>query len=438
MNVTVEDLAPCKKLVRFEVDAAKVDDTFAEVTKEFVRQAAVPGFRPGKAPKDMVSRQYESEITKQVKIKLIGDSYREGVKAQKLSVLGYPDIEEIQFERGKPLQFAATLEVEPRFELPEYRALPARREVASVTEQDVTRAIDLLRGRQASFRNVDRVVQSGDFIVVNYSGTCDGKPISDLAPAARGLTTQEKFWIEVKPDSFIPGFAEQLVGAKAGEKRTVMVNFPADFVTPQLSGKQGMYDVEILEVKEKILPELNESFATSLGAETMEQLREGVRRDLQNELNSKTKDSIREQIATALVNKVQFDLPEGLVQAETKRVVYEIVSANHRRGVPKETIDAQQEQIYQAAAGIAKERVKANFLYARIAEKEGIRASQEEVNARIATLARGYQMSAEAFVKELEKRDGLAEIYQQLVHEKVLTFLQEHARIEDVPAAAKA
>ena len=133
MNVTVENLAPCKRLVRFEVDVAAVDEAFETVTKDFMKRVQIPGFRPGKAPLAMVAKQYEKEIEEEVKRKVIGESYRQGIKDQHLEVLGYPDVEEIQFGRGKALQFAATVEINPQFEVPDYRGLPAKREPANVS-----------------------------------------------------------------------------------------------------------------------------------------------------------------------------------------------------------------------------------------------------------------------------------------------------------------
>lgn len=438
MNVTVENLAPCKKLVRFEVDAKAVDEAFGTITKDFMKHAKMPGFRPGKAPEAMVTRQYAKDIEEEVKRKLIGDAYRQGVKDQKLSVVGYPDIEEIQFNRGQALQFAATIEINPEFELPEYRGLPAKREPAVVTDEDVTKAIDALRGQAADFKKVEREVKEGDYIVVNYTGTSEGKPLTEIAPTARGLTEQKGFWVEVKPDSFIPGFAQQLVGAKAGEKRTVSVDFPADFVTPQLAGKKGTYEVEVVEVKEKTLPELNDAFAKTYGADDLEKLNAGVRKDLQNEINSRQKRSIRNQLVKALSDKVSFDLPESTLQVETRNVVYEMVSENQRRGVPKELMEQKKDEIYNAAQGIAKERLKISFVFHKISEKEGIRAEQHEMNTRITLMAQSNQMAPQKFLQELEKRNGVSEVYQQIIHEKVLDFLHENAKIEDVPAAAAA
>ena len=305
-----------------------------------------------------------------------------------------------------------------------------------VTDEDVTKAIDGLRGQAADFKIVEREVKEGDYIVVNYTGTSEGKPLTEIAPTARGLTEQKGFWVEVKPDSFIPGFAQQLIGAKAGDKRTVNVDFPAEFVTPQLAGKKGTYEVEVVEVKEKTLPELNDVFAKTYGADDLEKLRSGVRQDLQNELNSRQKRSIRNQIVKAISDTVSFDLPESTLQAETRNVVYEMVSENQRRGVPKELMEQKKDEIYNAAQGIAKERLKVSFLFHKISDKEGIRAEQHEMNTRITLMAQANQMAPQKFLQELEKRNGVTEVYQQIIHEKVLDFLHENAKIEDVPAAA--
>ena len=238
VNVTVENLAPCKKLVRVEVDAQKVNDAFDEMLKNYQRQAALPGFRPGKAPKEMVAKRYEADIQDEVKKKLIPDAYREAIKEQKIDVVGYPDIEEIQFAKGQSLQFAATIETAPEFEMPDYKGLPAKREKGEVTDEDVQKAIDMLRERQTNYQTVTRELKEGDVAVVNFTGTTDGKPITDIAPTAKGLTDQKNFWVNIDKNSFILGFAEQLIGAKAGDKKTVNVDFPADFVTPAIARQE--------------------------------------------------------------------------------------------------------------------------------------------------------------------------------------------------------
>ena len=437
MNVTVENLAPCKKLVRIEVESQKVDEAFEDMLKNYQRQARLPGFRPGKAPKAMVEKRYESDISDEVKKKLIPDAYREAVKEQKLEVVGYPDIEEIQFGKGQALQFAATVETAPVFEMPEYKSLPAKREKGDVTDEDVRKAIDLLRERQTGFQTVARELKEGDVAVVNYTGTSEGKPLTEIAPTAKGLTEQKNFWVNIDKSSFILGFAEQLVGAKAGDKRTVTVDFPADFVTPELQGKKAVYDVEVVEVKEKTLPELNDEFARAYGAENLEKLREGVRTDLTNELKYKKERSVREQIVKGLLDRVTCELPESSVVHETRNIVYNIVTENQKRGISKEMIDQQKNEIYLSANSTAKERVKASFLFQKIAEKESIKVEQTEVLQRIQQLAANYQMSPDKFIKELQKRNGIPEIYEQLQNEKVIDLLVQNAAVEEVEPQTK-
>jgi trigger factor len=419
--------------VRVEVETQKVDEAFASVTKDFQREASLPGFRPGKAPREMVLRKYSKDIEVEAKRKLIADAYKQAVDEKKLDVLGYPDIEEIQFGRGQPLQFAATIETAPEFELPEYKGIPVKREARTVTDEDMERALQALREPQLTFKTVERPAQTGDIVVVNYTGTCDGKPLTEIAPTAKGLTEKQGFWIEIGSTTFIPSFAEQLQGVKAGEKRTVSVDFPADFVTPQLAGKKGVYAVEVTEVKEKALPPVDEAFAKKYGAESVEKLREGVRRDLESELKYKLERSVRNQIIGSLLNRVNFELPEITVAQETRNVVYDIVQQNAKRGVSREIIEKEKNQIYTAATQNAKERVKVNFLLQKIADKEDLKVSQEEIVGRINYLAGAYNIPPEKFAEDLRKRNGVLEIFDQILKEKTMDFLEKNARIEEVP-----
>ena len=434
MNITVENLAPCRKLLRVELDAKSVDEIFDAITRDYQKQASLPGFRPGKAPRDMVIKKYDAEIQGEAKRKLIGDAYRKALDEKKISAIGYPDIEEIQFGRGQDLQFAATIETAPEFQLPEYKGLAVNREIKSVIDADVERAIGLLAQQHTKFETAARPLQMGDVAVVNYTGTSDGKPLTEIAPTAKGLTEQKNFWVDITPNTFITGFAEQLVGAKAGDKRTVNVDFPADFVTKELAGKKGVYEVEVVEVKEKVSPPVDDALAKQFGAENVEKLRAGVRLDLENELKYSQTKAVRGQILGALLAQANFDLPESAVAQETKNVVYNIVQENTKRGVGRDLIEKEKDQIYNAAANSAKERVKLMFLIQKIAEKEDIKVAQEEVFQRVQAMAQAYQIPVDKFIKDLQKRNGINELYDQIAHEKVLVFLENNAKISDVPA----
>jgi trigger factor len=437
VNITVENLAPCKKLLRVELDAKAVDEIFDSVTKDYQKQASLPGFRPGRAPRDLVIKKYEADIQADARRKLIGESYRKALEEKKISVVSQPDIEEIQFGRGQNLLFAATIETAPEFQLPEYKGLPVKREIKSVTDADVERALNLLAQQHTKFETAARALQMGDVAVVNYTGASDGRPLTEIAPTAKGLTEQKNFWVDIAPNTFIAGFAEQLIGAQAGDRRTVSVDFPADFVTKELAGKKGVFDVEVVEVKQKVLPPLDNALAKNYGAENLDKLRAGVRVDLENELKYSQTKAVRGQLIGALLAQANFDLPESAVAHETKNVVYNIVQENTKRGVGRELIEKQKDEIYSAAATSARERVKLAFLVQRIAEREGIQVSQEEVLQRVQSLAAAYQIPPDKFIKDLQKRNGINELYDQVAQEKVLTFLENNAKIENVPAAAK-
>jgi trigger factor len=430
--VTVENLAPCKKLLRVEVDVPAVDAAFNEVTHEVQKQARLPGFRPGKSPLHLVVKAFTAHIDDQVKRKLLSESYRQAIAEQKLRVVGQPDVEEIQFARGLPYQFAVTLETAPEFELPEYKGLPVKREMPVVTEEDIERAFNVLREQRAVYIDVDREVKDGDFVVVNYTGTCDGRPITETAPTARGLTEKKGFWLHVQKDSFIPGFTEQLVGAKTGEKRTVSVDFPAQSVAAELSGKKGVFEVEIVQVKEKSLPEANDEFARSFDAEDLAKLRAGVADNLQSELNQKIKRSVRDQIRRELLNRVTCELPESIVLNETRSAVYDIVRENQQRGVAKAILEQQKDEIFSFANTSAKDRIKVAFVLGRIAEKEGIKADQKEITQRILWLAQQYNISPEQMVKQLREGNGVGEIEEQIISAKVYDYLELQAKVEEV------
>jgi trigger factor len=423
--------------MRVEVAQEKVEQTFGEIAGQFQREARIPGFRPGKAPREMVAKRFESDIQDEVKRKLISESFRAAIAEHKLSIVGQPEIEEIQFTRGQPLQFAANLEIAPEFQLPEYKGLAAMRETGAVTPEDIERALHVLTEHHAKFNTVDREIKEGDIAVVNYTGTCDGKPITDTAPTATGLTEKKAFWVNVDKTSFIPGFGDQLIGMKAGDKRTITVDFPADFVVPQLAGKKGVYDVELVEAKEKVLPAIDEEFAKAYGAENLEKLREGVRADLQNELNFKQSRSIRNQVVQNLLNQIQCELPESMVEEETRSIVYSIVNEQQQRGVLKDAIDGQKDQIYGTANTAAKQRVKASFVFRSIAEKEGVRVEQMDVGRRLQDMAAQYKVPFEKLVKDLEKSGRINEIYTQILSEKVIDLLVQFAKIQDVAPAPK-
>ena len=434
MNISVEPLAPCRKLVRVEVEAAKVDEAFAGTLRVYREGAALPGFRRGKAPLELVERKFSKEIESEVRHQLIQECLKEIRSKEGLRALRLENVEVLQFGRGQPLHAVFTMETEPEFELPEYKGLPAKREIRSVTDEDVERALEVLRRQRVQYRTVQRPAATGDIAVINYTATVEGKPLREVAPDAPSLAEARGFWVHVERNAFLPGFGEQLTGAQAGDRRTIHLLFPPDFPSPALAGRPAAFEVEVVEIKETVLPPLDDQFAKDLGAENLDALRAGVRRDLENELKYKLKRQVRTQLIRALLERVHFDLPESLVDHETRRTVYQIVRENAARGISRELIEREKEAIYQNALATAKERVKLDFLVHRIAEKEKIEVAEEDFNRWVTYQAALTGRDPRKLVSEILDREALPQVHGEILQEKVLDFLEQHARIEDVPS----
>jgi len=253
-----------------------------------------------------------------------------------------------------------------------------------------------------------------------------------------GLTKKENTWVLVKAGSFVPGFTEPLVGATAGEKRTVTVTLPSDFVHPELSGRTVVYEVEVLGVKEKVLPEVNDEFAKQFGAPDVAALMEGLRKDLQREYDMRQKRSVRDQLLKQLLAQVEMELPESVVAAETRALISNIVNENQQRGVSKEAVDSKRDEIFTNASASAKERVKGALILGRIASVEKLGVEDRELQQRVLQLAHQNNVTPEKMVKLIQEKNAVGEIRQDILTGKVLEFIEINSKIEDVaplPAA---
>ena len=432
MEVTITDLSPCKKQLRIEIDAETVNAKFDAVAKDFRRHAHLPGFRPGKAPLANVMRSYGDKIGEEAKRTLMSDSYAKALKENELRPVIMPEVEELQFGHGKPFQYLATLEVTPAFEMPEYIGIEVEKERRSVNDADIAKALDTLREQRVSYADMDRPVVEDDFIVVNFTGTIDDKPITDLIKVARGLTEQKNFWLHKTQNPLIPGTVEALIGSSKGDKKTVTVTIPDDFVYEEIVGKEAKYEIEVVQVKEKSLPELDDKFAKGFGAESMDKLREGVENDLKNELEYSKKKSIRNQCVDKLLGAVNCDLPETIVNEATRAAVHNIVQQNHQRGVGKEIIEENKDKIYANAKTDAEVRVKANYILSKIAEKEGIKVTDQELSRQVAAMAAQQKVKPQKLAQQLKDNGTIYQVQEEIMNSKVIDLLEEKAKVTEI------
>lgn len=438
MNVEVEKLPNCITTLRVEVPQDKVTGAWEDATNQYVRHASIPGYRPGKAPRTVIASRFKKQIREEVEKKLLAESYREAVAENSLRVLQVSEVEDVELDQEKGMSFTATLVTAPEFELPDYKSLNVERPSSEVTDAEIDEAINNLREQRADFKDLEgRPLAMGDYAVIDYEGTLDGKRIDEVVPkAGKPLTENKDFWLKMTPEAFFPGFAEQLVGASVGDTRSFDLPVPADFPIEDLKGKTLHYDVTIKGLKEQVLPELNDEFAASIAKDkTMAELRDLARQELSGQ---KLQDAEREQknaIVAQLVAAVECELPENLVQHETRRILNEIVRENQTRGISDEVLQENKVNLVETAGRNARERLKGNFILLRIAETEKIRVTEEELKRRILLMSMRYQTTPEKLMKELRENDALDQVREEILTGKVLDFLASGASVADVPAA---
>ena len=445
MNLKVEliDLGPCKKQLRFELPAADVDAAFATTAKQFQKQANLSGYRKGKAPMAKVQAEFASQIEKRVREQLLNDCYRKGIEDNNLKPILEPDVEEIDFKEGVDLKFITTVETEPSFELPDYKGLPAERPKVVITEQNVDDAIDRLRDGRAEYQDQDREVKDGDYVNVSFTATSDGKPLTEFAPTARGMTEQKNMPLHVhgdgEHDHFIPGFTQKLIGAKQDDQLTVEVTFPEEFhAQPKLEGIKATYEVTIGQVKEKVLPQLDDEFAKGWEADNLEKLRDGVREDLEANQKGEANRLVRMQAQKAYAEKLDFDVPESIQQQELHAAVNNIVRSRRSAGETEEDIDNAKDQITAEANAAATDNLRWFFAQRCIAEKEKLEVSREEVIRVIAMQAQQMGKDPQKHIKELADNKQIGHIQNRLLEEKVIDLMAEHAKITEVESPDEA
>ena len=431
MKVIVEEVSPCRKKLGVEIPAEKVAGEYEQVLSMFSAGAKVPGFRPGKVPKDLVKRRFEKEIAAEVKERLISEGYHEALKQEKINVVSVLDVLEVKFEIGQPMSFQILLDVPPKFDLPDYQKINLQSKKVEVADKEVDDTIQRIREQNARFDEVGgRAVQKGDLVQVDYEGVCEGVSLETVAPKAAGLGQAKDFWVIAEEESFLPGFGMGLVGVVAGEKRQLLVDFPADFREKGVAGKKATYFVNVKSIREKKLPEMNAEFLKGIGVESEDQLKSKIKEDLVRMAEEVEKRRLKGEIIKHLQDNTKMDVPESVAQQETQELIYDIVRENKYRGMGDEEIKEKKTEIFEAATKNAVDRVKMRYILGAIAEKESIEATEEDLSARIQEMAARYKESAAAFRAELEKRKALRQVREEIRLSKTVDFLLEKAEIK--------
>lgn len=436
MNVALESLPNCMATLRVELPPDRVEKEREEITRGFIRDAKLPGYRPGKAPKNVITAKYKAQIEDELRRRLVSTGFREAADSKKLKVLTLTEVDEAEFSSDQGFQFKATLVTAPEFELPEYQNIATQALATEVTEEEFAQSLEDLRERSADFKEVEgRPIAEGDFGVFDSEGSIDGKPVAEVSEkASRLLGKRDDMWLKMAPESYVPGFCPQLIGMNKGEQRSVDVTLGEDFPITDIAGKPIHFEVTLKEIRERALPELTDEWAaTVLEGKNLEEVKQLVREELSNQKETQAREAKRRQIIDFLIHSVQFELPQNFVKSEARRIMDDMVRENTMRGVPEEELRNNEEQIIQNSTNAAHNRVKLTFILLKIAEKEGMKVSQEELIQRLNMMASRYQMTLDKLIKKLRENNALPRIEEEILTGKVLDFLDSKASVS--PAA---
>jgi len=420
--------ASCRRELELEIPAEEVLKASEKVAKEFAKMARVPGFRPGKAPISLIKRRFAEDIKSEVLQNLVPETVEKAVAEQKLSPVSQPQVDKLEFNEGQPVKFRASFDVLPEFTLANYKSLEIEMPEMSLTDEDVAKALTEMQQRAAAFTPVEgRAVQNDDFVQVKLNGTPEGgEPLQ-----------AESVLCHVGAEETMEPFNENLRGANVGDHKDFEVNYPADYPDPKLAGKLFHYSVDVLGIKTKQLPELNDEFAKDVSdATSLEELRTKIKESLEHERDHRQKDLQREKVIGELVKLHDFPVPESLVENQMDVRLERVVRSLAQQGVDPRQVNVDWASLRHRQEERAKEDVKAELVIDRIATEEKIEVTDEELDHEIEHMAGHSGESAEAFRARLTKQGALDRMKAKLRSDKTIDWLAQNASVKTVAAAS--
>ncbi|MCF6312112.1 MAG: trigger factor [Verrucomicrobiales bacterium] len=433
MNITLEKQDKCRVSARIEVPADTVNKERDEITASFASQAKVPGYRPGKIPLSMIRQRFAKGISEELSERLIRSGCQEAVKKEEGQILGLDKVEGATFQDDQSFTFTAELIIAPEFSLPDYKNLSVELPIVEVSDEEVDATLENLRQRFADFKDIEGPVAAGDFAIIDYKATLDGKNLSEAGFEVGALAQNEGFWVKVDEESFLPDFAMQLVGMKPEESKEVKITLKDDFDLEDLQGKELVYTVKLNKIQQQELPEMDDALAEKIQpGKTLAEIRELISENMKGEKENRRKDSMTNQILEQLTKDLDFDLPEHLVQGETQRMVNTMVQQGQQNGIDDNAIMEQQEQILDTAATQGRSNVKTTFVLEKIAEEENIEASEDDIRHHVAMMASQTGRPVKKLVRELRDSNGFDNIKHQITIGRTLDFLRDKVSVIDV------
>lgn len=425
VRVTTHEESPVIRRLEVEVDSSRVRKAFDRAYRDLARRGRVPGFRPGKAPRSVLEKMFGGQVREDIERLLVAESLAEAVEEAGVHPVTEPAIDAQVPESDTAFRYTAQIEVKPTIELPTLEGLPGKRPAVEVADTDVLEELENLRERHAQLveEAEDVVAAEGHILKVDFVGRIDGEPFE-------GGSGQD-VPVELGGDRFIPGFAEQLLGARAAEDREVRVSFPEDYGNPELAGREAVFAVHVAALQRRDVPELDDDFAKDLGDfESVDALRTRVREDMTAQRERAAEQALHRSVMDSLVERTAFDVPPGLIE---RRLESQLQRAHRElaESMPHDELHQQLDAWRENWRSQAERDVREALLLESVSAAKGVEASDEEVEARIGEMAEAQGMDPARLRQAYGEGDLIEALRVQLQDEKALAFLCAEAKIEE-------
>ena len=427
MRASAEEISPIKKKISIEIPEDQVGQEVDSFYKELGRTAKIKGFRPGKVPRNILERYFKDYVKTEVVRKLIEESYPKALSETHLEPVSPPVVDPGEFAEGKPFQYSAVIEVKPEITLEGYTGLKIEGKREEVKDEEVEARLKALQNLHSNLKTISeaRAIQAGDYVILNYEASLGGKSVE----GGKAID----FTVEVGSGQFIPAFEEKLIGLKPEEESEIEVTFPQDYGYQKWAGKTISFHVKIKEIKEKILPPLDDEFARDLGDyPSLGELKAKLKGEIEKEKELGLERQLRDQVVDQLLEANPFEVPESLVEEQAKALVSDTKLKLAAQGVVLKSLGVSEEKLQEDYKAMAQKQVRTFLILEKIAGQEGIAATDQEAEDRLKEMSERMHQKFDVVKQYYEKNGLLPEIKAGILRDKALSFLLEKANIHYV------
>jgi len=419
MLENVKNISECKKEIDLEIPASEVMKEWDRVVSQYASRAKIKGFRPGKAPKDMIKRMYYSDIRETIINKLVPQALNKELTEKKITPVGQPVISDLNFKENESLRFKVSVEIWPKIHLPRYTGIKIAKKKVSVTEKEIKDSLEELRAKSAQYIPAEeRGVENGDYVVAEIKGK--------NTKTKRSLPTEKVVILAGHKDNE-EILNENLIGLKPGEQTHFTIQYKNDHKNKKLAGQEIIYDLKIESIKEKKLPEINDDFAKDLGDyKNLKDLKTKLRAQLHESKKGAQRREMAEEIIEKISKQISMELPESVIEQESNALLNRQLSSLPQQNLSKEALDSLREDLRKRAI----QNIQNHLILTKIAEKEKFKVSEEEIKEEMKAIAKTHNVPLARVVESIKQEGQKAELKDNLLIRKTVDFLVKSAIIE--------